>query len=91
MSGNPDNLTEVSSAERILLVEADIWRKKLQIIIAVVFIGGAYGLVFTYVFFKGFADPLVQEIVSEMKVLIIMGVGAALAIFGLGRTVGKKT
>jgi hypothetical protein len=27
---------------------------------------------------------------NDMRVLIIMGVGTSLAIFGLGRTVGRK-
>ena len=39
---------------------------------------------------EGFENEVVVEIVGDFRVLIIMGVGAALAIFGLGRTVSPK-
>ena len=64
-------------------------RRNIQIILAVVLIGGAVGIVGSYVVTAGFEDSLVIEIVKEAKTLLVMGVGAALAIFGLGRTVGK--
>ena len=62
-------------------------RQKIQLIIAVLFIGGAYAVVATFIFIKGFNDSLVIEIVKQFVTLIILGVGAALAIFGLGRKV----
>jgi len=62
-------------------------REVLQLVIAVVLIAGTVGIVGAYVFDAGFNDDLVIEIVKEAKTLLVMGVGAALAIFGLGRTV----
>jgi hypothetical protein len=84
MSDNPP-LTE---AERIALVQADRERRIIQIILAVVLIASAIGYLFYYTLFL--ADVEFQHTVAQaMLVLIIMGTGAGLAIFGLGRTVGK--
>lgn len=62
-------------------------RQTLQLIIAVVLIGGSFSVVFGYLWIKGLDDPVSIEIVKEFKTLIIIGTGAALAIFGLGRKV----
>ncbi len=62
-------------------------REKIQLILATSLVVGTITLVGSYVFVKGFSDELVIEIVKEAKTLLVMGVGAALAIFGLGRTV----
>ena len=62
-------------------------RQKIQLIFAILFIAGAYTVVASFIWVKGFDDPLVIEIVKQFVTLIILGVGAALAIFGLGRKV----
>lgn len=68
-------------------IEPGSLRAQIQIILAVALIAGAFALVGSYVVIMGFDDPTVQEIVNEAWTLLILGVGAALAIFGLGRTV----
>lgn len=86
--GNED-LEEVSTAERIGLVEGDSVRRWGQIIIAFILIGSAIGYLGYYTILV--ADSEFQEsLAQDMRVLVIMGIGAALAIFGLGRTVGRK-
>lgn len=91
MSENPDHLEESSTKERIALVEGKGIREYGQIIIAFVLIGLAIGYLIWYTAFSGLADEGFKLALAEdMRVLIIMGVGAALAIFGLGRTVGRK-
>ncbi len=62
-------------------------RRELQLVLATVLVVGTIALVGSYVVVKGFDDDLAIEIVKEAKTLLVMGVGAALAIFGLGRTV----
>ena len=66
-------------------------RAQIQIVLAVILIGSALALVGSYIVVAGFEDPIVIEIVSEAWTLLILGVGAALAIFGLGRTVNSQT
>ena len=84
MSTNPP-LTE---AERIALVQADRERRIVQITLAIVLIGAAIGYLFYYTLF--IADAEFQlTVANAMLVFIIMGTGAGLAMFGLGRTVGK--
>lgn len=59
-----------------------------QFALAVILIGSCISYIGYYALYL--ATPEFQlELASEMKVLVIMGVGAALAYFGLGRTVGK--
>lgn len=65
-------------------------RKELQLVLATVLVVGTIVLVGSYVVTKGFNDELAIEIVKEAKTLLVMGVGAALAIFGLGRTVSDQ-
>jgi len=80
--------TPLTEAERIALVQADRERRIIQIILAVILIDGALGYLFYYTLFL--ADAEFQlTVANAMLVLIIMGTGAGLAIFGLGRTVGK--
>ena len=85
----PEHLEEVSTAERISLVEGDDIRRKGQIIIAFILIGFMLGYLAWFLVFKA-DDSFLSEFASRMETLVIMGVGAALAIFGLGRTVGRK-
>lgn len=72
------------------MVQGDSVRRWGQIIIAFVLIGSAiiylgyYTIVLAEAEFK-------MALANDMRVLVIMGIGAALAIFGLGRTVGKKS
>ncbi len=80
--------TPLTEAERIALVQADRERRIIQIILSIVLVGGAIGYLFYYTLW--IADAEFQlTVANAMLVLIIMGTGAALAIFGLGRTVGK--
>lgn len=62
-------------------------REQIQLILATSLVVLTVGLVAGYVISAGFEDELVIEIVKEARTLLVMGVGAALAIFGLGRTV----
>ena len=90
MSENSDHLEEVSTAERIVLVNDDRVRKWGQLIIAFTLIGSMIGYLVWYTLTQA-NESFQEELAQEMKVLLIMGVGAALAIFGLGRTVGRKS
>ena len=85
----PEHLEEITTKERIKLVQTDSVRVWGQIIIAFILIGGMMGYLAWYTITQS-NDAFRLEMASDMKVLLIMGVGAALAIFGLGRTVGKK-
>lgn len=79
----------LSEAERIALVQSDDVRRWGQIILSFILIGFAIGYLIYYTIL--IADAEFQlTIANAMLVLIIMGVGAALAIFGLGRTVGRS-
>ena len=84
-----DDLKELSSQERIDLVQGDSVSRWGQIIIAFVLIGTAISYLTFYTVFV--ADEAFKlSLAQDMRVLVIMGVGAALAIFGLGRTVGRR-
>ena len=85
----PKHLEEVDTAERIALVQADKVRRLGQLILSFIFIGGMVVYLGWYTVFK--ADDAFQNMVAiGMYTLFAMGVGAALAIFGLGRTVSRK-
>jgi len=84
----PEHLEEVSTKERITLVDNDKVRRIAQISIAIILIGSMIGYLFWYSIFEG-DEGFRLSMANDMKVLLIMGVGAALAIFGLGRTVGR--
>lgn len=88
MSDIPKHLEEVSTKERIALVDNDRIRRLGQISIALILIGAMISYLFWYTLFAGDAE-FKLAMANDMKVLLIMGVGAALAIFGLGRTVGR--
>ena len=85
----PKHLENASTVERIDLVKADSTRRWGQIIMAFILIGGAISYLFYYTIFLADAE-FKLGLAQDMRVLVIMGVGAALAIFGLGRTVGRK-
>lgn len=86
----PEHLEEVSTKERIEIVQNDNIRRWGQLIIAFILIGSAIGYLGYYTIVL--SDAQFQlDLAQDMRVLVIMGVGAALAIFGLGRTVGRKT
>jgi len=88
MSDIPEHLEEVSTKERIALVDNDRVRRLGQISIALILIGAMISYLFWYTLFEG-DEAFKLAMANDMKVLLIMGVGAALAIFGLGRTVGR--
>ena len=71
-------------------VEPSPLRSQIQIVLAVALIVMSISIVGTFVITAGFENETVLEIVNDFRVLIIMGVGTALAIFGLGRTVSPK-
>lgn len=85
----PEHLEEVSTAERIDLVSGDNVRKNGQIVIAFILIGFMLGYLSWFLVMKA-DDNYLLEFATRMETLVIMGVGAALAIFGLGRTVGRS-
>ena len=80
MSGNP----ELSK-----LIDNDRIRRIGQIVISFILIGAMIGYLGYYTFYHAEAD-FKLALAQDMRVLVIMGVGAALAIFGLGITVGKN-
>jgi len=83
------HLREISSKDRIKLVQNDNVRRWGQIIISFILIGSMISYISWYTLTQ--SDPSFKlSLANDMRVLVIMGVGAALAIFGLGRTVGKK-
>ena len=85
----PEHLEEVTTAERIELVSEDNVRRTGQIVIAFILIGFMLGYLSWFLVFRA-DDSFLSDFASRMETLVIMGVGAALAIFGLGRTVGRK-
>ncbi len=90
MSSASDHLEEVSTAERIELVKGDNIRKMGQIIISFILIGSSIAYLGWYTVTT--ADAEFQKMVAiGMFTLVSMGIGAAYAIFGLGRTVGRRT
>lgn len=89
MPTKDEHLEEISSKERIQLVRNDSIRRWGQIIISFILIGAMIGYLGYYTVV--IADAEFQKAMAQdMRVLLIMGVGAALAIFGLGRTVGRS-
>ena len=89
MSEEGNHLQEISTKERIKLVQNDQVRKYGQIAIAFILIGSMLGFLGYYTMYKA-DDQWLTGFADKMETLMIMGVGAALAIFGLGRTVGRK-
>lgn len=83
-------LEESTTKERINMVQNDSVRRWGQIIIAFLLIGSMMGYLGWYTITQADGE-FKLSMAEDMRVLMIMGVGAALAIFGLGRTVGRKT
>jgi len=71
------------------VTSSDNTRKWGQLIISFILVGLMVGYLVWYTAFSG-DDTFTQQLAENFQVLIIMGIGAALAVFGLGRTVGKK-
>ena len=84
-----DGLKELSSQERIDLGQGDSGRRWGQLIIAFVLIGTAISYLTLYTVFAA-DEELKLSLAQDLRVLVILGVGAALAIFGLGMTVGRR-
>ncbi len=87
-SGYPDNTSSLSELERIELVKSDNIRRWGQIILSFILIGFALGFLAWYVLLKA-DDAFLNYVAVGMLSLIFGGIGAALAIYGLGRTVGR--
>jgi len=85
----PDHLEEISTKERITLVQDDRIRRWGQIIMSFLFMGAMLGFLGWYAIVKA-DEAFLNMMAIGMYTLFAMGVGAALAIFGLGRTVGRK-
>ena len=78
----------LTPAERIVLVDNDKVRRIGQIGIAITLIAFAIGFVAVYAFYK--ADTaFLTYMATGILSLVFAGIGAAFAIFGLGRTVGS--
>ncbi len=86
---NDNHLEKLSTQETIDLVQGDAVRRWGQLIIAFILIGAAIGYLGYYTIVLA-DDGFQLAVAQDMRVLVIMGVGAALAIFGLGRTVGRR-
>lgn len=84
-----DHLEEAFTKERIEITNGDSVRRWGQIIIAFVLIGTMIAYLGYYTVILA-DDDFRLSLAQDMRVLVIMGIGAALAIFGLGRTVGRK-
>jgi len=59
--------------------------RNVQIVAIIVLVGGAVGLVGSGAFIYGFASDYTQELLGDLKVVVIAGVLAAFALIGLGR------
>ena len=59
--------------------------RKLQIISLILLVGGAIGLVGANVAWTGVDSDYTQELVNDLKLVVIAGVLAAFALTGLGR------
>ena len=62
-------------------------RQKIQLAVAIGLIILAAGSEASYIVTQGFSDDLVKQMIRDYHILIAAGIGAALAIFGLGRSV----
>ena len=83
------HLEEVSTRERIDLVQDDKPRRYGQLIISGLLIAFAVGFLAWYVYAKA-DDAFLTMMATGMFTLLSAGVGASLAIYGLGRTVGRR-
>ncbi len=78
----------LTPAERIALVDQDKARRNGQIVIAITLIVFAMGFLAVYAFYKADAAFLAYMATGILS-LVFAGIGAAFAIFGLGRTIGS--
>lgn len=78
----------LTPAERIALVDNDAIRRIGQIGIAITLIAFALGFTAVYAFYKA-DDAFLTFMATGILSLVFAGIGAAFAIFGLGRTVGS--
>ena len=86
----PEHLEEVSTKERIELVKGSSIRENGQIVLAFILVG--FVLIWSGYYLIRLATPEEQSIAFiAMFTLLIAGAGAAFAIFGLGRTVGRRS
>ena len=94
MSGNEptnnEHLEEVSTEERIKLVQGDNWRRGGQIVIALILIGFTIGYSGYYLIYEA-EEEFKADFAIGLQALLYAGIGAAFAIFGLGRTVARRT
>ena len=88
MSDIPEHLEEVSTKERIELVKNDNVRRWGQIVISFILIGFSLAYLSYYTIYEADAE-FKTFMANAMLTLAIAGIGAAYAIFGLGRTVGR--
>ncbi len=88
--GVPSHLEEIDTLERIALVQADKVRRIGQLVMSFIFVGAMLGFLGWYAIVKA-DDAFLNMMAIGMYTLFAMAVGAALAIFGLGRTVGRKS
>ena len=86
---NKDDLKELSGKERIDLVQGNFVRGWWQRTFAFVLIRTAISYLTFYTVFAA-DEEFKLSLAQDMRVLVIMGVGSALAMFGLGRTVGRR-
>lgn len=85
----PDHLEKVSTKERIALVQDDRVRRIGQLVLGFIFILSMIAYLGYYLSYH--ADDAFRLMAAiGMYTLFAMAIGAALAIFGLGRTVGRK-
>jgi len=84
----PEHLEEVSTKERIELVKNDNVRRWGQIIISFILIGFSLAYLAYFTIYEA-DDEFKTFMANAMLTLAIAGIGAAYAIFGLGRTVGR--
>lgn len=78
----------LTPAERIALVDKDQVRRNGQIAISIGLIVFAMGFLAVYAYFKA-DDAFLTFMSTGILSLVFAGIGAAFAIFGLGRTVGS--
>lgn len=78
----------LTPAERIALVDNDKVRRNGQIGIAIMLIVFAMAFLTAYAYLKA-DDAFLVYMATGILSLVFAGIGAAFAIFGLGRTVGS--
>lgn len=59
--------------------------RKLQLISLIFLVGGAVGLVGANVYWTGVDSDYTQDLIRDLKLIVIAGVLASFALIGLGR------